>query len=85
MELATRRLMNEWDATRRRLEAAQERITELEAAVRDLSGGDLDPVAMQRRLAVLETENSELRERLGEAGARVHAIVSRLQFLEEEA
>lgn len=83
LELAARRLMQEHTALRRRLSDAERRVAELERALEQVSGGDIDPVALQTRLGEATTENEALRERLAEAQARVQRLLARLQFLHE--
>jgi chromosome segregation ATPase len=84
LELTVRRLLESHDAWRQRAEAAEARIAELEAAVRDLSSGSMEPVAMADDVRTLQTQNSELRSRLETAQQAVQRMLSRLQFVEEE-
>jgi hypothetical protein len=48
------------------------------------SGGRPDP-ELRNRIADLESENKTLRQRVEAARARVHEILGRLTFLEEQA
>lgn len=84
LELAVRRLLEDYDQWRRRALAAEKRVENLEATLRDVTEGKVDPVALGKRIEVLEAENRKLRERLGRAGETVDRILARLQFLEEE-
>lgn len=84
LELSVRRLLDDYDRWRERARSAERRIGELEAALRDVAGGHLDPIALSARIEELEAENRELLDRLGRARERVVRLVDRLRFLEEE-
>jgi hypothetical protein len=84
LELAVRRLIEAHDALKRRADFADARVAELEAAVKGLSSGNLDPLALTGRVESLELENQDLRERLGTAQQMVQRMLQRLQFVEEE-
>lgn len=84
LELAVRRLLDEYAACRRRAEAAERRVAELEAALRQVNAGVVDPFELRERIAELEAENASLRERLEQARAGVSRIVARLRFLEDD-
>lgn len=84
LELAVRRLLDEYAACRRRAEAAERRVAELEAALHQVAGGAVDPLALNERLATLEAENRALTERLERARLGVGRLVARLQFMEED-
>lgn len=83
LELAVRRLLDDYDRWRSRAQRAEERVRELEATLRDVSDGTLDPVALAERIDALEAENRALRTRLDQARDNIHRILARLQFLEE--
>jgi hypothetical protein len=82
LELAVRRLLDEYQKQRRRAVAAEARIVELESALRDLSGGGPDPLVLGERVSTLEIENGAMRKRLKQAHAEVERIIARLQFME---
>lgn len=82
LELAVRRLLENHDALRRRLNDAEHRVRELEAALGSVSSGALDPLALSERATALERENRELLDRLARANAVVGRIAARLNFLE---
>jgi chromosome segregation ATPase len=82
LELAVRRLLEDYQLSRNRASNAERRITELEAALETLAGGGPDPIALRERIVELEAENQELRERLERARQEVERIMARLQFLE---
>jgi chromosome segregation ATPase len=84
LELAVRRLLEANDALRRRAQAAEGRIADLEGAVRDLASGGLDPVQLTGRVESLESQNQALRQRVQTAQQSVQRILARLQFAEEE-
>jgi predicted RNase H-like nuclease (RuvC/YqgF family) len=84
LELTVRRLMEDHEAWRRRALAAEKRIRELETALRDVSEGTLDPVAVSDRASVLERENRQLTRRMRQAHETVERILNRLQFAEED-
>jgi len=83
LELAVRRMLDEYDAMKARLEKADARCAELEGALRNFSSGSVDPVDVQRRAEQLARENQELRGRLGQAHERVTRVMDRLRFAEE--
>lgn len=85
LELVVRRLLDDYDRWRRRAVAAEARVRELDAALREVTEGKLDPLALAARIEALERENGALRERLGEARERIDRILSRLRFVEEGA
>ncbi len=84
LELAIRRLLDDYHTVRLRAEAAEHRIRELEAALAQLGSGDVDPLALQARSRELEAENRALQARLDEAADRVRRLLARTSFLEEE-
>jgi hypothetical protein len=84
LELTVRRLLESHDAVRRRAEAAEARVRELEGAVQDLSGGRIDPVALGEEVARLEERNRTLEERVAQAHAAVLRMMARLQFTVED-
>ncbi|MBI4409595.1 MAG: hypothetical protein HY561_07790 [Gemmatimonadetes bacterium] len=84
LELAIRRLLEAYRGIDRRARAAEKRVRELEAALRDVASGRLDPLALSQRLEVLNEENRRVRQRLDEARGGVRRLLARLQFLEGE-
>lgn len=83
LELAVRRMLDEYGAMKVRLERAEARCTELEGALQNFSSGSVDPVDVQKRVELLTRENQELRRRLGQAHERVTRVMDRLRFAEE--
>ena len=86
LENALERLLSQFDELHRRSASAEERVRQLEAAMRNssTSGGELDPVALANRVNLLEQENRFLARRLDKARESVKRITARLQFLEED-
>jgi hypothetical protein len=84
LELKVMGLFEAHDAWRTRALEAEARVAELEQAVRALSSGGLDPVALSDEVRVLEERNLALRERTRQAQAAVQRMLARLQFAEEE-
>lgn len=84
LELSVRRLLDDYDRVRRRARAAEQRAESLEATLRQVTDGVLDPAQMSRRIQILEAENRDLQERLAQARERVGRLVDRLRFLEGE-
>ena len=85
LELAVRRLLEDHDALLQRVAAAEDRTTELELALRNVSAGELDPVTLAERARALESENQDLLDRLNRARESVQRILGRLRFVEEES
>jgi predicted RNase H-like nuclease (RuvC/YqgF family) len=81
---AVKRLLIEFDAYRQRATSAEERVRELESALRDVSSGGVDPLTLGNRVQALEQENRFLARRLDRARQSVKRISARLQFLDED-
>lgn len=84
LQATVRRLLDQVAGYRARAQVAEERATELERTLRDLSTGALDPVKMKEGLRKLEAENQELRRRMVAAQDRIRRLVARFDFLREE-
>jgi predicted trehalose synthase len=84
LELKVRGLLDAYDAWRRRAEEAEARVRDLERAVRDMSTGGLDPVALADQVRVLDERNDALRQRMQQAEEAVQRMLARLHFVEEE-
>lgn len=82
LEVAVRRLMEDYQLQRAQVLDAQARIAELEIALAELAGGGPDPIELRERIDQLEKENRILSERLNMARSAVEKIMSRLSFLE---
>lgn len=79
-----RKLLGEWEAVRKRATTAEARVKELESALRDVTSGGVDPMALGERVHALEQENRFLARRLDRARESVKRISARLQFLDED-
>jgi hypothetical protein len=86
LEQALERLLGEFTALQQKSEQAEDRVRQLEAALRNNSNqaGELDPVALANRVHLLEQENRFLARRLDRARESVKRISARLQFLDED-
>lgn len=84
LELAVRRLLDDYQALRRRAAAAEHRVRELETALTQLGSGVVDPLALQARARELEAENHALQARVDDAAERVRRLLARTHFLEED-
>ena len=81
---SVRRLLSEWDRWHKRAASAEARVRELESALREVTSGKVDPVALGERVQALEQENRFLARRLDRARESVKRISARLQFLDED-
>ena len=81
---AVRRLLAEFDDFRQRAGAAEARVHELDSALREVTSGNVDPLALAHRVQALEQENRFLARRLDRARDSVKRISARLQFLDED-
>jgi predicted nuclease with TOPRIM domain len=79
-----RKLLAEWEASRKRVTTAEARVKELESALRDVTSGGVDAMALNERVHALEQENRFLARRLDRARESVKRISARLQFLDED-
>lgn len=84
VERGVRRALDDRDVWRRRAQLAETRVRELEAALRDVSSGNLDPMQLSEQARDLERENRMLLDRLGKARETVDRILGRLNFAQEE-
>lgn len=86
LETALQQLLRAYDVLQTRATSSQERVQQLEAALRNnaSSTGELDPVALANRVHLLEQENRFLARRLDRARESVKRISARLQFLEDD-
>lgn len=85
LERTIRRLLDEYDGLVARVGAADNRVRELELALRNVSAGLIDPVSLAERTRELEAENQDLVDRLKRARESVLRILARMRFNEEEA
>lgn len=85
LELAVRRLMEDYARWRKRTLAAERRVQELEATLAELSAGVIDPLTLNERIQRLEAENQALSDRLRRAATHVERLMARIHFLEGES
>jgi predicted RNase H-like nuclease (RuvC/YqgF family) len=85
LEGAVGRLLEELATLKRRSDAAEARVAEVEALLRRFTKGTADPADLERRTRALETENEELRTRIEEAREGVDRLLARIRFLEEQS
>jgi hypothetical protein len=79
------RLLHAFDELTERAHSSEERVRQLEAAMRNSSNaGEPDPVGLANRVALLEQENRFLARRLDKARESVKRISAKLQFLEDD-
>lgn len=85
LQTSLEQLLQAYDELLQRATSADERVRQLEAALRNAStSGELDPVALANRVNLLEQENRFLARRLDRARESVRRISARLQFLEDD-
>jgi hypothetical protein len=84
LSVAVHSLLADWEQLRARASFAEARARELESALRDVTSGTVDPVALANRVNALEQENKFLARRLDRARQSVKRISARLQFLDED-
>ena len=85
LESALHQLLLAFDELRVRAAKSEQKVQQLESAMRNASGsGELDPVALANRVHLLEQENRFLARRLDRARESVKRISARLQFLEDD-
>ena len=85
LEFAVRRLIDDNEALRRQIASADDRLRETEMALKNVSAGELDPMALAERARLLEEENRDLSDRLARARESVQRILARMRFAEEES
>lgn len=84
LESSVTRILEEVARLRSRAREAEDRVKDLEGLLRRFTKGDVDPASLQARLAQLESENEDLRERIHEGRAGVERLLSRVRFLEDQ-
>lgn len=84
LERAVSQLLAARDGLERRARVAEARTAEVEALLRRLAGGELDPGALAERVRQLESENEDLLRRIDEAREGVERLLARIRFLEAQ-
>lgn len=80
---AVDRALAELGAAREEAKEAGERAERGEQLLRQLADGRQDPAALAERVAQLEAENEDLRDRIGRGREAVDRILASIRFLEE--
>ncbi len=80
---AVDRALAELGAAREKAKEAGERAERGEQLLRQLADGRQDPAALAERVAQLEAENEDLRDRIGRGREAVDRILASIRFLEE--
>ena len=83
LEEAVYRALAELRAARDTAKEAEERARRSEQLMRQLVEGRQDPAALADRVAQLEAENEDLRDRIGRGREAVDGILASIRFLEE--
>ena len=83
LEEAVDRALAELRAARDAAKEAEERSERSEQLLRQLVDGRQDPAALAEQVARLETENEDLRDRIGRGREAVDRILAGIRFLEE--
>src|SRR5688500_12742515 len=84
LRAVVQRLLLDWEQWRSRAQTAEARARELDGALRDVTSGAVDPLALKQRVDALEQENRFLARRLDRARESAKRISARLQFLDED-
>jgi chromosome segregation ATPase len=84
LELGVRRLLDDHDALRQRLREAEGRLAVVEQTLEEVRSGALDPLSLSEEIQRLREENRGMTERIDQGRDRIRALLSRLQFLEED-
>lgn len=84
LEAAVGRAVDELRQQRERAAAALLRSAELEALLAGFQSGADTPERMKERLERAETENRDLRMRIGQALETVERLLARVRFLEDQ-
>lgn len=84
LEQAVDGLLERLHEAEARADAAEGRTAEVEDLLREMTEGTRDPAAMAERLAALESENAELRDRVDRGLDGVERLLSRVRFVEDQ-
>ena len=83
LEDAVERALAELETARRAAKEAEGRAERSEHLLRQLVDGRQDPAALADRVARLEAENEDLRDRIGRGREAVDRILASIRFLED--
>ena len=84
LESAVTRTLEELRGARRRAADAERRSADLEALLQSFESGTASPFEMKQRLARIEEENRDLRERIARSRETVERLLARIRFLEDQ-
>lgn len=83
LELLVGRAVAGLRAWRGRAIAAEKRLSTMEATLREVTSGRMDPHTLNAELEGVRAENRELRRRLDESRGRIAKIMERIEMLSE--
>ena len=83
LEEAVDRALAKLHAARDAAKEAEQRAERSDRLMRQLVDGRQDPAALADRVAQLEAENEDLRDRIGRGREAVDGILASIRFLEE--
>jgi predicted RNase H-like nuclease (RuvC/YqgF family) len=84
LERAVGDLLEETDRLRGRAARSEARVRDLEVLLRRFTKGEDDPARLLARVAEVEAENEELRNRVREGRDGVERLLARIRFLEDQ-
>lgn len=84
LETAVGKLLDRVRDLAKRADKAETRRAEVEDLLKRITTGDESPADMHGRLRHLETENEDLRGRLGEGRETVERLLAKIRFLEDQ-
>lgn len=84
IETAVERLLERLAEAERRRAISEARRSEVEALLREMSGGSIDPAEMAERLQAMEAENDDFRSRIERGLERVDRLLARVRYLEDQ-
>lgn len=80
---AVDRMLQEVEELRAQVQESERRTRDVEELLRRFTKGDVDPGALQGRLALIQEENEDLKDRLQKGREGIGRILDRIRFLEE--
>jgi hypothetical protein len=83
LDEAVGRMLEEYGDLSARVQDTEDRTRDVEELLRRFTKGHVAVGGLQERLALLETENEDLRARVDDGRAGVQRILDRIRFLEE--
>jgi predicted RNase H-like nuclease (RuvC/YqgF family) len=83
LESAVDRLLDRVREMEETVRKSNRRRQEVETLLERMTTGDENPARMSERIQALESENQDLRRRLGEGRSGVDRLLARVRYLEE--